>query len=325
MLIRAVPATLATLAAAQGSEPPHLYSNGSPVLALPALALSPITISGIPAPAGKQWSEAQSVPGERFFFEANAVAGFAGHAAAGEPAYRFTDDFVVPGPNFWNIRDAYFYAYATDALAAQPFASINLRVWVGPPDAPGSVVVFGDTLTNRLFSQSPTPYLRVFNTRTPPRPATPDSTRPLWALRADTPSLRLAPGVYWIDWQISMVEPAASAFFPPASGLGSRATANPNARQLRPDPLFSSGLWGPLVDPGKPEQAPDQPQDMPFILRGFQVCPADLNADASVDLADFFDFLNAYDLGQPAADLTGDGQVDLADFFAFFDSWDLAC
>lgn len=54
-------------------------------------------------------------------------------------------------------------------------------------------------------------------------------------------------------------------------------------------------------------------------------CPADRNCDAIVDLNDFFDFFNCWDLTLPCADLDGSGEVDLGDFFTFFNGFDNQC
>lgn len=56
-----------------------------------------------------------------------------------------------------------------------------------------------------------------------------------------------------------------------------------------------------------------------------RICASDLNCDRTVDLLDFFEFLNCWDLGWPCADVTRDAQVDLADFFGFFQGFDLGC
>lgn len=56
-----------------------------------------------------------------------------------------------------------------------------------------------------------------------------------------------------------------------------------------------------------------------------QVCLADVNCDASVDLNDFFQFLNEFDQTLPGADIDADGSVDLADFFGFLNAFDQGC
>ncbi len=55
------------------------------------------------------------------------------------------------------------------------------------------------------------------------------------------------------------------------------------------------------------------------------VCIADVTGDQSIDLADFFQFLNDLDQNSLGADVTSDGSVDLADFFAFLNAFDTGC
>ncbi len=52
---------------------------------------------------------------------------------------------------------------------------------------------------------------------------------------------------------------------------------------------------------------------------------ADVNDDGVVDLADFFAFLGAFDVNDPAADLNLDSQIDLGDFFDFLNAFDQGC
>jgi len=59
-------------------------------------------------------------------------------------------------------------------------------------------------------------------------------------------------------------------------------------------------------------------------------CPADLNDDAAVDANDFFDYLDLFSSGDPAADLTGqggdpDGMLDADDFFQFLNLFAAGC
>jgi hypothetical protein len=56
-----------------------------------------------------------------------------------------------------------------------------------------------------------------------------------------------------------------------------------------------------------------------------RVCVADVNCDLTVDLVDFFEFLNCFDQSLTCGDVNGDWQVDLADFFAFFNAFDQSC
>lgn len=54
-------------------------------------------------------------------------------------------------------------------------------------------------------------------------------------------------------------------------------------------------------------------------------CAADQNCDAIVDLTDFFEFFNCWDLSEPCADIDGNGEVDLSDYFTFFNNFDNQC
>lgn len=54
-------------------------------------------------------------------------------------------------------------------------------------------------------------------------------------------------------------------------------------------------------------------------------CPADLNNDLSIDLADFFEFLGCFDASLPCADVVADGEIDLADFFFYLTAFDQGC
>jgi hypothetical protein len=52
---------------------------------------------------------------------------------------------------------------------------------------------------------------------------------------------------------------------------------------------------------------------------------ADVTADGQLDLSDFFEFFNCWDVSTSCADLDVSGELDLLDFFAFFDAFDAGC
>ncbi len=54
-------------------------------------------------------------------------------------------------------------------------------------------------------------------------------------------------------------------------------------------------------------------------------CLADMNLDGVVDLVDFFEFFNAWDVADIRADLDNVPGVDLGDFFTFFNGFDAGC
>ncbi|MBM4109616.1 MAG: hypothetical protein FJ255_12545 [Phycisphaerae bacterium] len=61
------------------------------------------------------------------------------------------------------------------------------------------------------------------------------------------------------------------------------------------------------------------------IVEATRLCPADWNADGTVDFNDFLAFLNDYNAGAPRADLNGDGVVDFNDFLAFLNLYNTPC
>lgn len=54
-------------------------------------------------------------------------------------------------------------------------------------------------------------------------------------------------------------------------------------------------------------------------------CPADLDANGSLDADDFFLYLDLFAAGQSAADIDGDGDIDAEDFFAYLDLFAAGC
>jgi hypothetical protein len=68
------------------------------------------------------------------------------------------------------------------------------------------------------------------------------------------------------------------------------------------------------------------PDDTRFDnIRIGNACLADLTGDGTVDLGDFFEFFNCWDLSEPCADIDGNPGVDLGDFFTFFGHFDVSC
>lgn len=313
------------MAAGSAAGQPALYSNGSVSPANPGLITGAVTASGVAAPPGALWSEVAG-SGE----ESNMVAGFSGHSlgSGGDAggAFRFADDFVVPpgggSAGGWDVRRVALFVYRVGPQGPQlPFSAVTVRIWNGVPGAPGSQVVFGDTTTNRLAAAAPSNIYRVFNTAAAPA-GTPDTSRRIWRLEADLGRVALAPGTYWLDWQVTSADPERAVFVPPVTHAGRRAEAGWNARQLRPG---DAAGWTELVDQGKPMAAADLPQDLPFILMGDGGCAVDWNRDGAANSADVGAFLASWvrslQEGTLAADFNGDGVVNSADNSEFLAAW----
>jgi hypothetical protein len=160
--------------------------------------------------------------------------------------YRMADDFVVSNPGGWQVDYLTFYGYQTGAYAdppVSPLTGLYFQIWNGPPNDPGSSVVFGDLTTNRMFSSSWTGIYRVTDT------AMTDASRPVMTIVAGA-GVYLPPGAYWIDWMVDGTL-TSGPWAPPVTILGQTTTGN--AMQY-------TSAWAPANDAG--------PQGMPFIVRG---------------------------------------------------------
>lgn len=297
-----------------------LLSNGSASPATPALNSVSNSLSGASAGAGRFYSELQSVGTT----EANMVGGLSAQSIELSGAYRFADNFTVPAPG-WMLSGATFYAYQPGAVGpASPFAATNVRIWSGAPGSPGSSVVWGDALTNRMTEVSATSTYRIFNSVVGPFPAVPDSTRLIWRIET-TFTKFLAAGTYWIDFQVEPSDSALQAFVPTVTIAGARTGAGFNALQFRSSTVNRFGAWEAIIDAGKPASAADQPQDLPFQLAGTVGCAADFNGDMVVDFFDYLDFVDAFSIGSPTADYNDDGIVDFFDYLDLVDAFAVGC
>jgi hypothetical protein len=64
---------------------------------------------------------------------------------------------------------------------------------------------------------------------------------------------------------------------------------------------------------------------LPDCHSDWHPCPADFNHDGVANSADFFDFLNAFFTGNPAADFNNSGSVNSQDFFDFLVAFFAGC
>jgi hypothetical protein len=308
-----------------------LVSNGSADPNTPALNLSSHSLSGVTAPIGAWWSEAATSGGQ-----ADAVIGFSAHAAGSTSAYRFADDFTVPAGTGWSLSRVSLFAYQPAAISS-PFTSANVRLWQGRPGEASSFVIAGDAVTNRLLSASPTDIYRIPSSTIGPFPATPDTSRRLWRLELDLANTYLAPGQYWIDWQIS-TGGNGECYLPQVTLTNTRSQAGWNARQYRPVGT-TTGEWMDAIDTGKPGSAPDVAKDIPFILFGGPGCPADVDdgtftgtPDGGITIDDLLYYIDIFEQGVARADLddgtgtgTRDGGVTIDDLLFMIQHFEEGC
>ncbi len=157
---------------------------------------------------------------------------------------RVADDFTVTDPAGWAVDTVTFFTYQSFSGNTSTITGVNLRIWDGPPNDPGSSVVWGDTTTNVMASTAFSSIYRVLDT------ALTNTDRPIMAVVANV-GHTLAAGTYWLDWQFSG-SLSSGPWQPPISILGQTATGN--AIQ------YTTSGWAAITDVG--------PQGLPFVVDG---------------------------------------------------------
>lgn len=183
--------------------------------------------------------------------------------------FRIADDFTVSG-GAWTIDSIALFGYQTGSTTTSTFTAANLQIWDGPPNLPGSNVIFGDLTTNRLIRTRFSGIYRVLITTLTA------SDRPIMRNVVQV-GTTLMPGTYWLVWNASG-SLASGPWQPPVSILGTYVTGN--ALQ------WTGAAWQALRDSVSP--APGNPQGAPFLVYG----TASSNP------------LNAFNLQTPAAGAT---------------------
>lgn len=222
----------AGLAVAAAATARPVYSNGP-------LSTGATLSTGAAAPAGSTWSEVQA---------GNTIAGFG--MQGGTIGNRMADDFTITDAAGWDISNIRFFGYQTGGSTAS--ASINgltFQIWQGRPGDGGSVVINGNTTTNRLTGATWANMYRVFNGST-------GTTRPIYNLDANVGSIVLGPGTYWLDWNASGTL-TSGPWAPAVTVVGQQTVPGANGRQL----IGSTGVWGDALDGGS-----TIPQQLPFEI-----------------------------------------------------------
>lgn len=134
-------------------------------------------------------------PGVSVMTSTDSILGFGAQQSANN---RVADDFTVSDPAGWTISGFELFSYQTGSTTTSTITGVNLQIWNGPPDATpadtGAVVVFGDTVTNRLDSST---FSGVYRTAAGD---TTNTTRPIMRTTV-TAATTLPTGTYWLDVQ----------------------------------------------------------------------------------------------------------------------------
>ncbi len=161
--------------------------------------------------------------------------------------YRIADGFTISDAGGWQIDQITFFAYQTNSGNSCTLDHVNYQIWNGPPNDPGSSVVYGDTTTNRMASCAWSNIYRVLDTDLT------NTQRPIMAMVASA-GVTLPPGTYWLDWQIGGTL-TSGPWQPPITILGQTTTGD--ALQW----VAANGAWQAMVDG-------TNAQGVPFILEG---------------------------------------------------------
>jgi len=129
---------------------------------------------------------------------------------------RIADDFTLASGT-WQVTGVRFYGYQSYSGTSPTFTSLNLQIWDGPPNNPGSSVLWGDTATDRLGAASFSNVYRVLETDLG------NTDRPVMFLDA-TVAVSLPAGTYWLDWQADGSASYTGPWAPPISILGQTTT-----------------------------------------------------------------------------------------------------
>jgi hypothetical protein len=318
MKIQFLVAAGALAALAGGASAQVLYDNGP-------LATGPTSKSGVPAPAGTQWSECQA-EGAVAPTQANTSAGFLADVVDG-PDTRVSDNFTVPAGQTWNVNGLRFWGYQTGAgQANNSINGVNARIWNGRPGDAGATVVW----SSPGFPATVTPtggfanIFRIFNTIVPPASA-PGTTRAVFIREIAVSGLSLTAGTYWVDWQFAGTV-ASGPWVPTVTRLDTRYPfpnqGAGNARQ------FFTGAWQDIIDTGQPAGAADAiQQELVFAVLGSQgsTCRPDLNNDGELTFDDIQFFVSLYNSNDPRADFNNDQEWTFDDIQLFIQLFNAGC
>jgi hypothetical protein len=159
------------------------------------------------------------------------------------PHFRIADDFAA-GPQGCVLSEVITHGYRTGGAPNWTSANINIRA--------GSVtgdIVASATTTTWTF----TGVYRTFNT------VLNNADRPVYRLHFSFPDVTLAPGTYWIDWQVVGGTSAWANYvmgMPNPPGAFNPPTVFENGQQM----FNAAGQWQPTLDPPGAE--------IPFLVRG---------------------------------------------------------
>lgn len=230
----------------QASLTDAVYHNG-------ILGTGAVSNSGVNAPAGYLWSEAQHNTGNNTL--SNQTTGYACFFNT-LFNYHIADDFTVPAGQTWKISRISVYAFADPS---NTFDALRIRLWNNKPSVPGAGIIFGDLSTNILSSSIDTLTYAIQNSIIPAPGVIPDLSKKIWKLTA-TVNISLPSGTYWLNWQ-AHTSNGSACYSPTAKVKGTRGIPSWNAMVYN-----QLNVWQDTYDVGSPVTLPWINQDFAFEI-----------------------------------------------------------
>ena len=224
-----------------------VYNNG-------IIATGTISNSGVTAPSGFKWSEAQHDNAGI----SNVVIGFACYSDYFSK-YRAADDFLIPTGQNWEIKKISVYATGASGPVS-PFDSLRIEIWNGDPSLTTSSAIYGDFTSNVLSASTDSLTYVIQNSSVPSPGVLPNTLYNVWKLSANV-NKTLVSGTYWLVWQVHKTNNTEASFSPAIKVKGSRGLSNWNAKVYN-----ALNVWQDLTDVGNPYTIPRVPQDLPFEI-----------------------------------------------------------
>jgi len=186
-----------------------------------------------------------------------------GHAVSS--GFKVAEDFTVPAGG-WTVDSIIFFAYQTGSTTASTITAVHMGIWDGSP-ALGANIIYGDTALDAMTSTYWSGIYRTSST------ALTDATRPIMRNVVGTPGLVLAPGTYYVSWQVNGTL-ASGPWAPPITITG----ITPTGDGLQYNP--TTQVWNPAKDTSEtpPGAGTGEIQGFPFIVYGQGAVGIDDNA-----------------------------------------------
>ena len=218
--------------------------------------------------------------------------GVNGVSHLGSPRRSVLDDFVVPDGTGWDIT-GFVSRHVWQTLRQPSATGYQLAVWSDADGRPGEPIAF---MATTAISEGASG--RVW------------MGRPEMDISASFATVRLEPGVYWLEMHVVGPENCFQLVHD-LGGLGSPCWVN------------YQDIGG--LRPGYEVYFADY--DVSFSLLGEPSgCGlGDCNADGAIDTRDFICYLALWAAGDPAAECNGDLGIDTPHFLCFLDRWSAGC